>query len=359
VGTNAVISVLGFIVVFSLITTTLNKRNTESYDNTYGYFKHTVARDIARNSIQVALRTIDTSNTIPSTFTISGAIDGGTYSVTGTKLSDSTLRLDAQGTFNDSVYRVRSTLLRKDTLFPKSVYRSALGIHPSPMTFSLQPSNGYIDGYDYYQNIDNSKTPPGGLVPGSSDSVAAIGVRTLADRNTVIAGTKDTVVNLRGNPKVMIDPNIPDPNTLGDLYQSQAKYTFYNTNPKKSYTLNGPYGDSLNPVIVYCDGRAGGRDTCTFALNGDGWGILIVRGQLELGSSKGWRGLVVVYGNAVINLNASGGGSYISGGALLGGAPGSGYNVTGNSNIVHSKAALDMAKKVYNPNIFQIVDWYE
>src|SRR6266566_1592855 len=106
-GSNAIISVLGFIIVFSIVTTTLNKRNTQAYENTYGYVDYTIGRDIARNSVQIALRKIDTISTLTnSAFPITGNLEGGTFRVDGVVIpgnlllkTPDTLHLTAKSTF--------------------------------------------------------------------------------------------------------------------------------------------------------------------------------------------------------------------------------------------------------------------
>ena len=76
-GSNAIFAVLGFIVVFTIVDMSMNKSNLRSYENTYGYVKHSAARDIARNSIQLVLRKIDSTKTITSSdLSVSGSLDG-------------------------------------------------------------------------------------------------------------------------------------------------------------------------------------------------------------------------------------------------------------------------------------------
>src|SRR5437016_4663074 len=139
-GSNAIISVLGFIIVFSIVTTTLNKRNTQAYENTYGYVDYTVARDIARNSIQVALRKIDTialATNLPAAFPVTGNLQGGTFHVDGIVTpGDSvlgipdTLRLTTHSTFNDTVYTIKTLLTRQYIPLPPAIRRGAFGIYP-------------------------------------------------------------------------------------------------------------------------------------------------------------------------------------------------------------------------------------
>src|ERR1041385_8953206 len=319
-GNYALIVVLGLAIIFTIINSTLNRRDREAYESTYGHVKYLEARDIARSSIQITFRKIDTMSVVsPSVFPITGNLDGGSYQVDGIIVNDSTLNLTATGSFFDSSHVVKATVIRRSNLFPSFVFNTSLGIHPSPLSFSMSPTNAIIDGRDHYLS--------GGLIAGSPDSVPPVACMTSGDSTNVIAGTSH-LENLIGTPKVKVYSNIPDPNTFGATFKDIADYIFTNTDPRPSKykALPGPLGDSAHPVVVYCDGQLSGRDTCGFALNTDGCGILVVRGQLSIGSGKGWKGLIIEFGNCVLNLSASGGGSYVSGGILMGGMPG--RNVT-------------------------------
>src|SRR5713101_3343643 len=128
-GSSSIISVLGFLIVASIMMGVVNKRNNQSYENAYGYQKHVTARDIARNSIQVALREIDTLSVVTaSAFPVTGALDGGTFRIDGVIVNTSTIRLTAAGKFSDSTYTIVTTLLRQQIIDP-NLFKSPLGIH--------------------------------------------------------------------------------------------------------------------------------------------------------------------------------------------------------------------------------------
>src|ERR1041385_5468625 len=79
-GNYALIVVLGLAIIFTIINSTLNRRDREAYESTYGHVKYLEARDIARSSIQITFRKIDTMSVVsPSVFPITGNLDGGSY----------------------------------------------------------------------------------------------------------------------------------------------------------------------------------------------------------------------------------------------------------------------------------------
>ena len=306
-GSNAVISVLGFLVVFSLLTTQLNKRNTYSYDNTYGYVKYTTARDIARNSIQVVLRKIDTLTVVTSSsLSVSGSMDRGSYNVSGVVLNDTTIRLMAIGTFNDTVYTIKTTLVRDTFSFPDRIFKAALGLRPVPVNLNMNGTKDTIDG----RNHDIL----GNLLPTSPDSVPAIHLMTSSDSANIYNLNLSHMSEVLGTPKIKADTTVPDPNTFADTYKSIADY-LYTQNGNGNTIINSNLGDSTHPVIVYCDGtKNNGSQTGQFKYNAEGWGILVVKGMLDITSAGAtWHGLVIVYGKDQVTFNIGGGNCQVYG----------------------------------------------
>lgn len=355
-GTNAVISVIGFIVVFSLITTTLNRRNTESYDNSYSYMKYTTARDIALNSIQITLRKIDTATTITSSyFPVSGSLDAGSFVVDGTIINDSTLRLSSKSTYADTAYRIKTTLARKQISLPPPLFDAAFGIYPDNVNITFNPSKDSIDGRDHDIN--------GHLLATSPDSVPPIMVRTVTDStNAAIAiAPGNTVI---GTPKIKVDAGMSNPNAVGDQFKLIADSIWYSPagNTKNIGNGGNVLGDSNHPIIVFLDGT----NTSTGVTNGsfflkikDGYGILVCKGNLKFAGGATWHGAVIVFGDTALTLSASSGNSQVYGSILFGGSDGGTFALAGNSVFFHSRVALDLFKKMKNPYLYQIVDWYE
>ncbi len=350
-GSNAIVTVLGFLIVFTIVDLTMNKGNLESYDNTFSYSKHVTSRDIARNSIQVALRKIDTDTALgPGSFPVTGSLNGGTFNVAGTIVNDSTINLVAVGTFMDSNYNIKTTLVRHHIPFDSSYLKAALGIHPSPLgVFNMNGSKDTVDGRDHDLT--------GRLLP-LNPPVAGIQMSTTTDSVVVAGGIG--VGDVLGSPPLKVDPTVPDPDTSASRYKMIAD--FYYTNSKKgkdSLILNTTWGSPTHPVIVYCDGA----DVANFKMNNcTGWGILVVDGGLTLQSNVTWTGLVISFSKTtgiVVNVGQSNY-STIIGGVIMGGlAPGSSYTLGGNTSILYSSAALRMAQQIETPYVYEIRSWYE
>ena len=351
-GSNAVITLLGFIMIFTVATTTINKRNSQTYDNTYGYVKYVTSRDIARNAIQIAIRKIDTLAILaPSSFPVSGTLSGGTFVVSGAIINDSTVRLTSQSTFESRTYTIKTLMHRMHLNFLPTNVKAALGVHPTPLgSFSMQGNKDTVDGRDHDVN--------GNLLLTSPDSVAGITLMTKADSATVYNGAQYPTTNIIGAPPIKVDSTIPNADSIGPKYKSIADFVYTNGKKKAdSVITNMTWGSASEPVIVYCDG---GSNANSFKLNAcNGWGILAVRGGLTLAGNTTWHGLIVEFGNAALTFDGSTGNEQIFGGLLLGGLPGTSYKLGGGARILYSNAALTMAQNISTPFLYSFLDWYE
>jgi len=353
-GTNAIFSVLAFIIVFTIVDMSMNKSNLRTYENTYGYVKYKTAREIARNSIQITLRKIDTTSVLTSgDFPVTGNSDGGTFNVAGTIIGTDSLKLVATSVFSDTTYTIRTTLFRKKIPLPPSLYKGAFGIYPDSTDFSYNSNKDSINGRDH--------DVYGDLIPGSTDTVPPVEVRTVTDSGLVYnaVDSKGSLGTLVGTPKIWVDPAISNPNTSSDAFAQIADTI--KTQPGNGTKQIGDFGTFANPIIVFCDGTdpSTGLTTGTFALNGDNWGILVVKGNLTLKGNSTWHGAIIQYGNIKLSFSAGTGNSQIYGGMIYGGLNGGKYEIKGNLKIKHSKAALNLRDKIKDPFIYEIVDWYE
>jgi len=351
-GSSAIISVLGFIIIFTFATTTINKRNSQSYENTYGYVKYVTSRDIARNAIQVTIRKVDTLATLTSSsFPVTGNLNGGTFTVAGQIINDSTVRLTSQSTFETTTYTIKTLMHRMRLNFEATKLHSALGIHPTPLGgFSMQGNKDTVDGHDHDLN--------GNLLKDSPDSVAGVGIMKSVDSATVFNGAQYPTTNILGAPPIKVDSTIPNADSIGPRYKKIADYLFTNTKKKAdSVITSATFGSAAAPVIVYCDG---GSNANSFKFNScEGWGVLVVQGSLTFAGNTTWHGLIIEFGNAALTFDGSTGNAQVFGALLLGGLPGTSYKLGGGARILHSSAALSMAQNISTPFLYTFLDWYE
>ena len=156
-----------------------------------------------------------------------------------------------------------------------------------------------------------------------------------------------------------MDGSTVDPLPFLAEYKNAADYT-YNTPTTIGGNLN--WGTAISPVIVYCNA---GNDT-NFAIKFTGtivgYGILIVRGNIQFNGNFTFYGLVIVDGfNTSVTFNASGT-PQITGGVIIAGNAGANVSIKGtgsNSKIRYSSAALQNAQFINKLQAYRVMKWYE
>ncbi|HLF20453.1 MAG TPA: hypothetical protein VI704_06665, partial [Bacteroidota bacterium] len=81
-GRAAMFVVMGFGVAFGFISINIRNATDRLTESQVGYYKYTMARNLARTAIQRSLRYIDLNPTVQDyTPPTSGSFNGGTYTV--------------------------------------------------------------------------------------------------------------------------------------------------------------------------------------------------------------------------------------------------------------------------------------
>lgn len=346
-GNSSIISVLGFLMLFGILSMNFNRRNTEAVDNVSGYARYSLARDIANSAIHITLRKVDTTATLPSSFTVSGNLHGGTYNVNATTSGD-TLRLEVVGRVMDSAYTIQTTMIRYPKPFPGSAFDSPLGLMPRPVDFLMQGS-ALIDGRDH----DST----GALLAEPREDKPALIVKHPNDSTTVYNNTQNPNTMLLGSQKISVNSTMAIPPDFISEIKANADYS-YQTPVNNDLTIGASsWGSATNPVIVYVDARD--TNKVKFAGNSTGWGILLVQGSIEVTGTLNWRGLVVAHSTTVIDFKTSGGSSTIIGSFIFDGDENSKFTMKGTGKVLYSKIALDKAKNVDKLLAYSITEWYE
>jgi hypothetical protein len=338
-GRASIFLVMGLGVVFAIIG--LNMEGSTSYlvKAQMGYSNYTIARDLARLAVHTTLRAYDRNlSPIPT----SGAFNGGTYTVT-TKTSGDTLWLTTKGTYADSSYTMNVKLLRTTKPFPK--VNAALGIRATPVTFALS-GKAQIDG----QNYDSTGTRLIG-----TGNLPGVATMTKADSTTVKKAGGTLIV---GSVPVKVDTSTVDPLPYLNEYKLGADYTY---NIGGTYT-NMTWGTPTAPVIIYCN--AGDDPTYSLKFSGNvvGYGILVIRGNVQFNANFTFTGLVIVDGfNTQVQLGQSGT-PQVVGGVIVAGNAGASISLKGTGTagkIMYSSAALKAASAIAKLQFYSIMEWYE
>jgi len=167
--------------------------------------------------------------------------------------------------------------------------------------------------------------------------------------------TKDpATTDLHGGPHLSGSPSTPQHGTIDfdlqalvDQFKIGADYTL------TADQSGGTYGSSSNYVTVYADAEATQADHELRLNNVTGYGILIVKGNLQLAGNLNWHGLIIVTGI----LTSTGGGSdgkNIEGQVYSGSSALGDTAVSGNIDIAYNSCEV---KKSLAEQPMKVVSW--
>jgi hypothetical protein len=342
-GRLALFVVLGLGIAMGFIGLQMYRADEAAIQTQYAYLKYMNARNLARASVHAALRSYD-KNVTPVVHEKT-RFNNGTFQIDSLASSPDldTLAMITRGTFAESTYVMRLKLYRSTRPFP--TVGAAIGIRAKPVSFSLS-GHASVDGRAY----DTTGTH----LLGAGDKP---GVSTMrgADSSTVAieGGT-----NISGAPPVAVDTSVIDPKEYLDIYRSNADY-FYNT----PGTFSGQsWGTSANPVIVYCNAGDDTSFAIKFTGGVTGYGILVVRGNVQFNGNLNFYGLVIIDGfNTTVSFGAAGTPGVV-GGLIVAGNAGASVTLKGtgsNGKVVYSPGALARARNIGKLRYYSILDWYE
>jgi len=350
-GKAALLLVLGLGLAFAVIGQNLHKTGSMTAEFQTGYLKYATARNLARTAVHARLRLIESTGENKKG-RVDGSFNRGTYYTEVDSLGPDSLRMNAWSTFEDSVYRMRLTLQSYPKPFPG--VSAAIGIRAAPVAFSMSGAGAEVNGNNH--NEDGSAMVGTGHVPG-------VATLNKADSTTVYNAGLDNqgVQRIKGSPSaVTVNPNTPNPAQFISEYMDAAD-SIYTTS---SIAGNRTFGGPNNPMIIVCDSPADTNYKVKFTGNVTGYGILAIRGNLEIGGTFNWYGLVIVFGESNTVTFGGSGTPGIVGGLIIA-QPGDGaasltLKGTGNQGkVLYSSAALEKAKKIPKLTYYRVVDWYE
>ena len=332
-GRTAAFMILGLALAFAFIGYALNRSNVNSVTNMSSYFNYSTARNIAHTAVNIALHQLEDGDTT----SFSGGVMAGTYNVTIVFTGD-TLDMTSKGQFVDTSYTMVLKLKRYAKPFPD--VNAGVSLAVDSVNFSMQGSAS-IDGRNHDIN--------GGLQSNSNDK-AGVSVLDTHDSTTVAQYNS----KITGSPKVKVDPNISDPRNYVDEYIANADYSF----SAGVYGNNDTWGSATSPVIVVCDAGSG---QVKFTGTIEGWGILVVKGNLTIAGTFKFHGLVLVYQDSEIDdqVSTDVGTPRVIGGIIMTGGAGSKFTVKGNGAFLYSFDAIDKAKNMVKLRAYTILRWYE
>jgi len=337
-GRMAIIIVIGLSLTVGIVGYSLNQSKTGTIENVAGFDKYTTSRNIAHTAVNMALRALDRNDSIfIATRSFEAEIMGGKASVKMTYPffpSIDTVDLTAWSMFMDTTRLMRLRLHRRPVPFP--VVNEAVGLRVKNVNFAMS-GTPKIDGHDH--------TMLGALLPPSANDKPGVGFLTPADT----AQAAPYASKIDGTSDAVADTGIANPAEYADEYMAAADMKF----GTGTYGSDMIWGSPIAPWIVFCDGDV------KFNGNIDGWGILLVRGTLTLAGTFKFRGLVIAYDNAVIDVQFSTGTPDVIGGLIMAGPMAGKFEMKGNSSVVYSSEALKMAMYINKLQVYRVMRWYE
>lgn len=338
-GRNALLLILGLVVEFGVFGISMRNSFEGLSRSEVGYYNYSYARNIARSAIHATLREYDKGTSpIPT----SGSFDGGTYTISTTTSAD-TLWITSVGMYSDSTYTMNVKLRRTTKPFPDA--RGAIGIRATPVNYTVS-GGAEVDGRNY--DITGTTLVGSGDMPGV----------------TTMNGTDSASVkaaggpNILGNPPVAVDTTVVDPGQFIEEYKANADYKY----PTAGTFSGATWGSPSSPAITYCN--AGDDPTFAIKFTGNivGYGILVVRGNIQFNGDLEFFGLVIVDGfDTQVQFGASGT-PKIVGGVIVAGNAGAKVTLKGtgaNAKVRYSADALTQAKNIGKLRYYSILDWYE
>ena len=342
-GRTALFLVLGLGMAMGYIGMQMYRADQDAMETQYAYMKFMFARNLARTAVHAALRSYD-RNENPQVH-VQTSFNGGTFELDSLQSSADldTLRMVTRGTYAESTYVIKLKLYRTTRPFPG--VNAAIGIRAEPVSFSLS-GKASVDGRAY----DTTGT----TLLGTGDKAGVTTMEPADSANVATVGG----TNIKGLPPVKVDTSVIDPKAFLDIYKNNADF-FYNTPGTYSSVT---WGSSSNTVIVYCNAGDDTSFSIKFTGGVNGWGILVVRGNVQFNGNLNFYGLVIVDGfNTTVSFGAAGTPGVV-GGMIVAGNAGASVTLKGtgaNAKVVYSPGALGKARNIGRLRYYTILDWFE
>lgn len=345
-GRMAMFAVMALGATLGIVGYNLNNSKNMLTHNVIGFSKYTIARDVAHTSVNMYLRYLDKYDSVPPSPYGTNVL-GGSCEIYHHRWQDAVTKLwylnidTCNVTYLDTNYTMRIYLSQSPTPFPG--IDGAVGLHVPDVNFNINGASGRIDGHDH--DID------GNLLPPSANDKP--GVAVLAPQDTADVLNPAWAGQIDGTKKCVCDSGMADPSLYVDQYIAARDYYF--TTVGSPYASNMQLGSAANPVIVYCEGNV------KFAGSVEGWGLLVVHGNLTLAGTFAFHGLVIAYKEASLIEEAalSTGTPDIYGAFLMAGGTGSSFTMKGNVKVLYSSEAIKNAMGIAKLQAYRVISWYE
>jgi hypothetical protein len=344
-GKGLIIIVLGMSVIISYFTIKLNSNSKENLSTTVDMFEQTQARLIANSGVEVFLEKLKQDRTMMNSSFSNNSLFGGTYDI------------DISGP--ESLVKVTSTATFMGVQHTTVVEAAAdkVPLHPAPGAMYL--SAGTVAGlkknaiggsveingndHDINGNLIGGPAVPGIAVDGVSQQTA---VKNMIAKNAI-----DQVLGSGGTPSVGVVGNTINWSEYAQLLADNPDIVIDTQDKIKTTNVWGTTGQ---PKVTFINGDIHINNSQASS----GCGILVVNGSLEINGNFDYKGMVIAFKDASIDIKLNGNGSIL--GALI--VAGYQINVevaSGNFETLYSTAALNLIQTLLVTKRFTILTWWE
>ncbi|MDI6807692.1 MAG: hypothetical protein QME66_01760 [Candidatus Eisenbacteria bacterium] len=344
-GRASLLVVMGFLVVFGTLKSSINKTVQSLTRNLVSSFEDYSARDAAGSSVLIALRKISKDNDLRGTITLppfSGASATVTVvdSTTDSTLARNEVRLLATASVGSTSRKVK-VLAKRESLVPQDT-EAAIGLKGAVTSVDFLGAAFLIDGHDWL---------PGGPLASPADSVPGVSASSAADSTALVAGLGPSWNQVQGagpEPSISTLKGTYDFNRMFQGFRSVATRIL-----SVRTTIGGGqvWGTRAQPEVTIISGivKVAGATS--------GVGVLAVDGSLTVTGNFYWEGFILVKSAGSIELQ---GNSTIYGGLLCESGPaGFGFRSQGSMSLYYSSSSLETARSKLDINYFKPYAWYE
>lgn len=344
-GKGLIIIVLGMSVIIGFYILKLNANSKQNLSTTVDMFEQTQARLISNSGVEVFLEKLKNDRSMMNSSFPDNSMSGGTYDI------------DISGP--DSLVKVTSTATFMGVTHTSVVEAAAdrVPFHPGPGAMYL--SAGTIAGlkknaiggsieingndHDVNGNLTGTGSVPGIAVDGGTQKTSVL---DMIAKNAI-----NNVLGAGGTPSVGVVGNTID---WADYAQLLADNPDIVIDTDDKVKTSNTWGTLAAPKVTFVNGDIHINNSQAAS----GCGILVVNGSLTINGNFDYKGMVIAFKDASIDIKLNGNGSII--GSLI--VAGTQINVevaSGNFKTLYSTEALNLIQSLLVTKRFTILTWWE
>jgi len=344
-GKALLIIALGVSVIVSFFILKLNSNSKENLSTTVNMFEETQARLISNSGVEVYLERLKHDRTMINRKFLDNELFGGRYDITIVG-PESLVTVTSTATFMDAQHTTVVEAAADRVPFipgPGAMYLSATTI--AALKKNAISGNIEINGYDH--DLDGNQiagTPKPGIgVDGETQRLAIIDMINEAKINNIVGAG--------GKPSVMV---VNDTTDWSEYAQLLADNPDYLINAQDQIKYINSWGTLSEPKVTFINGDI----TLNNSQSASGCGILVINGNLTINGDFNYKGLLVSFKSATVQIKLSGNVEIL--GSLV--AAGNEIDVdvsAGNFRSLYSTEALAKIQDLLVTKRFSILTWWE